>query len=100
MSDLIIIGTGAGGAALAYALKDSGMNVLLLERGDFLPGGSDLCSDATEFLCGKFDAVHGDDGDVLCHHGAGPRDAARVLYERRCKLVGSRRGGAAGGGLP
>ncbi len=35
--DLIIIGSGAGGGTLAYALRDSGMNILLLERGDFLP---------------------------------------------------------------
>ena len=37
MYDLIIIGSGAGGGTLAYALRDSGMKVLLLERGDFLP---------------------------------------------------------------
>jgi choline dehydrogenase-like flavoprotein len=35
--DLIIIGTGVGGGTLAYALKDSGMKMLLLERGDYLP---------------------------------------------------------------
>jgi len=35
--DIIIIGTGAGGGTLAYALKDSGMNILLIERGDYLP---------------------------------------------------------------
>ena len=35
--DIIIIGTGMGGATLAYALRDSGARVLLLERGDFLP---------------------------------------------------------------
>lgn len=35
--DLIIIGTGMGGGVLAYALKDSGMKILLIERGDFLP---------------------------------------------------------------
>ena len=35
--DIIIIGSGAGGGTLAYALKDSGARVLLLERGDFLP---------------------------------------------------------------
>lgn len=35
--DVIIIGSGPGGGGVAYALKDSGMNVLLLERGDFLP---------------------------------------------------------------
>jgi choline dehydrogenase-like flavoprotein len=35
--DIIIIGSGAGGGTLAYALRDSGARVLLLERGDFLP---------------------------------------------------------------
>ncbi|UYT88871.1 GMC family oxidoreductase N-terminal domain-containing protein [Priestia megaterium] len=35
--DVIIIGTGAGGGTLAYALKDSKLNVLILERGDYLP---------------------------------------------------------------
>ena len=35
--DIIIIGTGAGGGTLAYALRASGARVLLLERGDFLP---------------------------------------------------------------
>ena len=35
--DFVIIGTGAGGGTLAYALKDSGARILLVERGDFLP---------------------------------------------------------------
>ena len=35
--DIIIIGTGMGGGALAYALRESGAKILLLERGDFLP---------------------------------------------------------------
>jgi choline dehydrogenase-like flavoprotein len=35
--DLIIIGTGAGGGTLVYALRVSGARVLLIERGDFLP---------------------------------------------------------------
>jgi choline dehydrogenase-like flavoprotein len=35
--DLIIIGTGAGGGTLAYALRNSGLKTLLIERGDFLP---------------------------------------------------------------
>ena len=37
MFDLIIVGTGAGGGTLAYALAGSGMRILLIERGDFLP---------------------------------------------------------------
>ena len=35
--DLVIIGTGAGGGTLAYALRESGLRILLVERGDFLP---------------------------------------------------------------
>jgi choline dehydrogenase-like flavoprotein len=36
-ADVIVIGSGAGGGTMAYALKDSGLEVLILERGDFLP---------------------------------------------------------------
>ena len=35
--DIVIIGTGMGGGTLAYALRNSGARLLLLERGDFLP---------------------------------------------------------------
>ena len=35
--DFIIVGSGMGGGALAYALRESGARILLLERGDFLP---------------------------------------------------------------
>ncbi len=35
--DFIIIGTGMGGGTLAYALRESGARILLLERGGFLP---------------------------------------------------------------
>lgn len=35
--DVIIIGSGAGGGTLAYALADWGKKILLLERGNFLP---------------------------------------------------------------
>jgi choline dehydrogenase-like flavoprotein len=35
--DVIIIGTGAGGGTLAYALAPTGKRVLLLERGDYVP---------------------------------------------------------------
>ena len=34
--DLIVIGTGPGGASLAYRLARSGKRILLLERGDYL----------------------------------------------------------------
>ena len=35
--DFIIIGSGMGGGAMAYALRGCGASVLLLERGDYLP---------------------------------------------------------------
>src|SRR5215472_1844158 len=35
--DVIIIGTGAGGATLAHKLAPSGKRILLLERGGYLP---------------------------------------------------------------
>ncbi|HVN56583.1 MAG TPA: GMC family oxidoreductase [Anaerolineaceae bacterium] len=35
--DIVIIGSGAGGGTLAYALRNSGARILLVERGDFLP---------------------------------------------------------------
>jgi len=34
--DFIIIGSGMGGSSVAYALKDSGASVLMLERGEFV----------------------------------------------------------------
>lgn len=35
--DIIIIGSGAGGGTMAYALASTGKKILLIERGDFLP---------------------------------------------------------------
>src|SRR5215216_1127341 len=36
-ADVVIIGSGMGGATLAWALKDTGLDVLIVERGQFLP---------------------------------------------------------------
>jgi len=35
--DVVIVGSGAGGGTLAYALRATGHSILLLEQGDFLP---------------------------------------------------------------
>jgi len=35
--DIIIIGSGAGGGTMAYALAATGARILILERGDFVP---------------------------------------------------------------
>lgn len=36
-TDVAIIGSGMGGGSLAYALRDKGVRVLIIEQGDFLP---------------------------------------------------------------
>ena len=35
--DIIIIGSGVGGAAVAYSLITAGKRVLMLEKGEYLP---------------------------------------------------------------
>lgn len=37
MYDIIIIGSGAGGATMAYRLADTGKKILVIERGDYVP---------------------------------------------------------------
>ncbi|WPO81493.1 GMC family oxidoreductase [Chryseobacterium sp. JJR-5R] len=37
MYDIIIIGSGAGGATMAYQLADSGKKILIVERGGYVP---------------------------------------------------------------
>ena len=36
-ADVVIIGSGMGGGTLAWALRNSGLDVLVVERGHFLP---------------------------------------------------------------
>ncbi len=54
--DVIIIGSGAGGGTLAYALASSDANVLILERGDFLPRESANWDPEAIFHEGKYKA--------------------------------------------
>ncbi len=52
--DVIIIGTGAGGGTLAYALAGSGLRILLLERGDYVPREKDNWDTRAVVLQGKY----------------------------------------------
>ena len=54
--DIIIIGTGPGGGTLAYKLAPSGKNILLLERGGYLPREKDNWSSKTVFIDNKYKA--------------------------------------------
>jgi choline dehydrogenase-like flavoprotein len=52
--DAVIIGSGAGGAAVAYNLVKAGKRVLMLEKGDFLPRDCSTMDVRTVFKEGKF----------------------------------------------
>ncbi len=52
--DVIIIGTGAGGGTLAYALAPTGKRILLLERGDYVPREKDNWSTKAVNVDGKY----------------------------------------------
>lgn len=52
--DVIIIGTGAGGGTLAHRLAPTGIKILILERGTFVPRERDNWSTQAVFLDQKY----------------------------------------------
>ncbi len=52
--DVIIIGTGAGGGTLAWALAPTGKRILLLERGDYVPREIENWSTKAAVLEGRY----------------------------------------------
>ena len=69
--DVIIIGTGAGGGTLAYALAPSGKRILLLERGDYVPREKDNWNPRAVNVDGKYqtkDIWRNADGKPLHPH--------------------------------
>jgi choline dehydrogenase-like flavoprotein len=52
--DVIIIGTGAGGATLAHRLAPAGSRILLLERGDYLPRHPDNWDSTEVFVRNRY----------------------------------------------
>jgi len=52
--DVILIGTGAGGGTLLHKLAPSGLRILVLERGDFLPREPQNWDPAAVFLEGRY----------------------------------------------
>ena len=41
-TDIVIVGSGMGGGTLAYALRNRGAKILIVERGDYLRGSRKL----------------------------------------------------------
>jgi choline dehydrogenase-like flavoprotein len=69
--DVIIIGTGAGGGTLAYALAPSGKRILLLERGDYVRREKENWSPRAVNVEGKYqtrEVWHDQDGKPLHPH--------------------------------
>jgi len=54
--DLIVIGSGPGGASLAQRLAPTGKRILLLERGDYLPRSPANWDSQTVFVDGAYQA--------------------------------------------
>ncbi|WP_030679095.1 GMC oxidoreductase [Streptomyces rimosus] len=52
--DIAVIGSGMGGATLAYALRGTGARVLVVERGDFLPREWQNWSAPAVFTAGRY----------------------------------------------
>src|ERR1700691_3360672 len=54
--DVIVIGSGPGGASLAHRLAGTGKRILMLERGDYLPRSRDNWDAKTVFVDGRYQA--------------------------------------------
>ncbi len=63
--DIIVIGSGPGGATLAQSLAPTGKRILMLERGGYLPRSRDNWDAKTVFVDGRYqapDTRYGKDG--------------------------------------
>ncbi|MBA2597686.1 MAG: GMC family oxidoreductase, partial [Chloroflexia bacterium] len=54
---VVIVGTGMGGGTLAWALRDCGARILLLERGGFLPSEPQNWSPEAVFVENRYKAA-------------------------------------------
>ena len=66
--DVVVIGSGPGGASLAQALAPTGKRILILERGDYLPREEANWSAQAVFVDGKYQAAEtwtNADGDTF-----------------------------------
>lgn len=53
-TDILVVGSGMGGGTLAWALKDSGARVLVVERGGFLPREPENSDPEEMYLKGRY----------------------------------------------
>ena len=53
-ADIVIIGSGVGGSAVAHQLAGSGAKILILELGDFLPNEPENSDPSAVFLKSRY----------------------------------------------
>ena len=66
--DVIVVGSGPGGASLAHRLAPTGKRILMLERGDYLPREQANWDSKTVFVDAKYQAKetwHGSGGETF-----------------------------------
>ena len=66
--DLIVVGSGPGGGALAQRLATTGKRILILERGDYLPRETANWSSSEVFVHGRYQAAetwYGKNGEAF-----------------------------------
>jgi choline dehydrogenase-like flavoprotein len=66
--DVIVVGSGPGGASLVHRLAPTGKKILLIERGDYLPRSTANWDSKTVFVDGAYQAPetwHGHNGETF-----------------------------------
>ena len=97
--DVIVVGTGAGGGTLAHRLAGTGKQILMLERGDYLPRERDNWSSTAVFVEGKYRAPefwldqHGDEfpPEVNYYVGGNTKFYGAALFRLRPQDFGQLR---------
>ncbi|MGA0617372.1 GMC oxidoreductase [Paracoccus sp. KR1-242] len=98
-SDVIIIGSGIGGSTLASAIAPSGVRVLILERGEYLPDSPDARDDVAIFEKGVYRSSEewtGSDGQKFLpgnyyYVGGNSKFYGAVMYRYRAEDFRPRR---------
>ncbi|MGH7340719.1 MAG: GMC oxidoreductase, partial [Candidatus Rokuibacteriota bacterium] len=86
--DVVVVGTGVGGAALGYALAQAGRRVLFCERGlGSLPAGTAIVGDYPELLLPGARPPTRYDAELLLRSGRFPDELTDATNRRAVAFV-------------